>query len=80
MNLCQGKGCDIRKNSDPNSIFGQFYECEICNKHFCINCMYLICCVCNNNFTCFWCGSHFKHTNNISYLDEEKLKCIKCSK
>jgi len=78
--ICQGKGCHVTKNSNLNSIFGKFYGCEICNAEFCVNCMYLYCSTCNNFVNCFWCGTNYKHKNNISYLEKENIKCAKCSK
>jgi len=78
--ICQGKGCHVRKNDNLNSVFGDFYKCEICNKKFCVNCIYLYCSTCNNFVTCFWCGTNYKHKNNISYLEKVNIKCAKCSK
>lgn len=36
------------------------YMCEICNKIYCINCMYSLCSKCNKDIYCFWCG--FKYS------------------
>lgn len=30
--------------------------CELCEKMFCDNCIYLICFICHKKFTCFNCG------------------------
>ena len=41
-------------------------KCELCEKFFCINCMYLICDTCHNEFTCFHCGCIYKLTGRFA--------------
>lgn len=40
------------------------YTCIYCNKHFCIDCMYLLCSKCHMEISCFWCGCPIKHQKN----------------
>ena len=73
--LCQK--CNA-KQSKNNLEFSTFYKCQICENTCCINCMYLCCSICNKEFICFWCGTDFKHSNNISITEKINLKCKKC--
>ena len=73
--LCQK--CNA-KQSKINLEFSTFYKCQICENTCCINCMYLCCSICNKEFICFWCGTDFKHSNNISITEKINLKCKKC--
>ena len=73
--LCQK--CNA-KHSKINLEFSTFYKCQICENTCCINCMYLCCSICNKEFMCFWCGTHFKHSNNISITEKINLQCKKC--
>ncbi len=61
--LCQK--CNA-KQSKINLEFSTFYKCQICENTCCINCMYLCCSICNKEIICFWCGTDFKHINNIT--------------
>ena len=61
---CGGDGCNIQTN--------KIYRCDLCDKKFCINCMYLLCPICNREYTCFWCGCKYK------YNGEKDMKCKKC--
>ena len=74
--LCQK--CNA-KQSKINLEFSTFYKCQICENTCCINCMYLCCSICNKEFICFWCGTDFKHINNISITEKINLKCKKCN-
>ena len=65
--LCQK--CNA-KQSKINLEFRTFYKCQICENTCCINCMYLCCSICNKEFICFWCGTDFKHSNNISITEK----------
>ena len=66
MKICDHENC--------KTLTKKLYKCRLCEKRFCINCMYLICYLCHNYFTCFWCGvNHKKYLNN----DETKFKCLK---
>ena len=69
--ICQGKGCNIQINKNKNKLLCRHYKCDLCDKQYCINCMYLWCCVCKNDFACFWCGVAYKHNN-------DKHICNKC--
>lgn len=48
--MCEG--CDI---TDV-----ELTDCEMCQKKYCVNCMYLFCFECKENYACFWCGSKFR--------------------
>ncbi len=53
----------------------KFYSiCEMCNNIFCDNCMYLICCVCYKQYTCFHCGSQERNKSFITGI----IYVIKC--
>ena len=73
--LCQK--CNAKKSKIPVE-FSTFYKCQNCKNTCCINCMYLCCSICNKEIICFWCGTNFKHINNISITEKINLKCKKC--
>ena len=56
--------------------------CELCNKYFCDNCMYLICHICHKKFTCFGCGSQErqKYFLNLPCAVINKYAYMNCCK
>jgi hypothetical protein len=54
-NKCFQPNCNFKTN--------EFYLCDICNKQYCINCMYLYCFLCNEYCCCFWCGYASNYDN-----------------
>ena len=44
------------------------YICIYCKKHYCIDCVYIMCKKCSIPLTCFHCG--FKNKNEIHYCNE----------
>lgn len=74
MQTCEAKMSIISQNtvqSVTNCGTKADYVCIFCKKHYCINCMYLMCEKCHEYLTCFWCRIH-KQPN--SYL----LSCEFC--
>ena len=53
------------------------FTCIHCNKHFCMNCMYLLCNVCYEYLVCFTCGITHVKTNGTHYLDSKQY-CTRC--
>ncbi len=47
-------------NEKPTELCGMIkdkvYTCGICNKTYCINCMYSLCSKCHKDIYCYWCG------------------------
>lgn len=59
------------------------YICELCNKNYCVNCMYLICSICHKKFACFSCGSQeirISHITGYCKLRTYVTGFICCSK
>ena len=64
-NKCFQSNCNFHTNN--------LYLCDLCNKQYCINCMYLICAICNEYCCCFWCGYSCDYENiNTRYLTKCK--------
>lgn len=67
-------------NMNCKNLENKFYICELCNKQYCINCMYLYCSECKIYCFCFWCGRKKMDTENIcqdkSTLCNEHKKLI----
>lgn len=68
---------------DCKQKLNEKYICELCNKIYCQNCMYLICSICHKKFTCFFCGSEDRRVSFITGYSKFK-SCvtgfISCSK
>jgi hypothetical protein len=75
--MCEAQCCYV---SEPGKVFlcgkEALYVCKFCHKHFCIDCMYLLCDQCYREISCFWCGfslKHQKHYCSNCQLKKEKL-------
>lgn len=68
---------------DCKEILEKKHTCELCNKNFCNNCIYLICTICHKRFTCFHCGSQDRNYGFITGYCKVKSPItgfIACSK
>ena len=82
--MCTCQAETINVNTGQEDLCGNVAEdkCEICNKKYCINCMYLTCKICHIAFTCFWCGFPLKYKLEkcLRHCNEfiEKCEVINC--
>ena len=53
------------------------FICIHCNKHFCIDDMYLMCDICYEYLTCYPCGIPYMKNNGSYYLNSKQY-CIRC--
>ena len=60
--------------SDCKSFFEETFLCELCNKKFCKNCIYLICTICHKKFTCFFCGRNDRELSFINSYSKIRSK------
>lgn len=69
--------------NDCQQIFDKKFTCELCNKNYCSNCIYLICIICHKRFACFYCGSsdiNYGYITGYSKVKSPKTGLISCSK
>ena len=61
------------------NLENKFYICELCNKQYCINCMYLYCSECKIYCFCFWCGRKKMDTENTEsvYTSQKNMRSCK---
>jgi hypothetical protein len=73
-NKCSGPNCNV-KYIKNNYIFSP-HLCELCDKYFCFNCMYLTCNICHLSYTCYWCGQHKKSEKNYIQKCKKHINTI----
>jgi len=55
--------CFRKFTKDKTDSIYRPYQCRFCEKYFCINCMYLVCFICHQTYSCFHCGRDDKERN-----------------
>ncbi|QKF94540.1 hypothetical protein QKU48_gp1082 [Fadolivirus algeromassiliense] len=75
---CEAKCQDMSNPDKGIFLCGKSapYTCIYCMKHFCIDCMYLLCDGCHKEISCFHCGFPIKYEVDGTKL--AKHYCNEC--